>query len=36
MEFVGTLSSVRPLQKGVFISIDTEQDIFAECDKLKG
>ena len=35
MEFIGMISSVRPLQKGVFISIDTEQDIFAECGKLK-
>lgn len=35
MEFVGIISAIRPLQKGAYISLDTEQDIREECDKLK-
>lgn len=35
MEFAGMIAAVRPLQKGTSISLDTEQDIFAECDSLK-
>lgn len=35
MEFTGTVASIRPLQKGTFLSIDIDQDILAECEKLK-
>lgn len=35
MEFIGTIAAVRPLQKGTFISLDTDQTVFDECEKLK-
>jgi hypothetical protein len=34
MEFTGTIAAIRPLQKGAYISFDTDQNIYTECDKL--